>query len=206
MTKKIGENNEETLNQENLESGQENQTSDQTIFSEAAFLERIENSPELKSGYIASGPSIATNEEIELVVNYLIEEKKLPKNQDSIERVRLNMAILLHGGATSPKSDKNKFSSFWRLTLTVRSLENAVHKVPGLTTRKVARGMRNEINSIALRLNMPGNLSKRYRMEHPTAEAKELVWAADYNTFSENPSIPENVKIWLAENLKKRYE
>lgn len=177
-------------------------------YSEENFLAQIEASSELATGFIVSSPSIATRDEIEGVITNIIKDRKLIDDAEGITRnkIRLNMGVLLHQGATSPKCDKNKISNYWNFNLSVRTLDSAISKIPGLTARKVARGMRREITAIAQRTGLPGNLSKRYRINFPLADAKELVWVSDYNTFSDDPSMPENVRKWLAENLKARFE
>jgi hypothetical protein len=86
-------------------------------------------------------------------------------------------------------------------------LENFVVLVKknGITVRKLARGLREQIIRVAVRHNLPGNLSKSYKLENPSFETQDLPWVSDFQTFSDNESMPEHVKKWLLENYSKRF-
>lgn len=171
----------------------------------SALIEKIENSPELSPEYYVTTPGVATRAEINLVVSHIIKDRKEVDSPELRDKIMVNAGALLQQGATSPQFEKNRESFIWNYRLTNRTLDNAIHKVSGLTARKLARGMREEIMALAIRMRIPGNLSKRYKIDNPLAGINELIWVSDFNTFSNNPAMPEKVKVWLANNLKQRF-
>ena len=46
---------------------------------------------------------------------------------------------------------------------------------------------------------------KGYKLENPSCDKQDLVWVSDFQTFSENPSMPENVRTWLLNNYRNRF-
>ncbi len=51
---------------------------------------------------------------------------------------------------------------------------------------------------------MEGNFSKSYKLENPNFDEQDLVWVSDFQKFSNDLAMPENDKIWLLKNYKKR--
>lgn len=75
----------------------------------------------------------------------------------------------------------------------------------GITVRKFSRGIRNVVIKVATKLNIEGNLAKNYKMEFPTCDKQDLIWVSDFQTFSDNPAMPDQVKTWLLQNYKNRF-
>ncbi len=75
----------------------------------------------------------------------------------------------------------------------------------GITARKFARGIRTIIIKVAKHDEIEGNLSKNYKLENPNFDQQDLVWVSDFQTFSEDPAMPEHVKTWLLENYRRRF-
>jgi hypothetical protein len=65
----------------------------------------------------------------------------------------------------------------------------------GITPQKFAREIRDFILKIAAEFNLEGNLSKKYKLENPNCDKQDLIWVSDFQTFLENPSMPDHVKV-----------
>jgi hypothetical protein len=61
------------------------------------------------------------------------------------------------------------------------------------------------IARISFELNIPGNQSKSYRLDHvqENISPDHFIWASDFLTF--NPDCPLPVKEWLTNNFKARF-
>ena len=86
----------------------------------------------------------------------------------------------------------------------VSDLRDACSKA-GITVRKYARGIRDQVIKVAQKHQLEGNLAKGYKLENPSCDKQDLVWVSDFQTFSENPSMPENVRTWLLNNYRNRF-
>jgi hypothetical protein len=91
------------------------------------------------------------------------------------------------------------------IDLKVLELRNAC-KTAGITVRKLARGIRDDVIKVAMKHGIEGNLSKNYKLENPNFDPQDLIWVSDFQTFSENPAMPENVRQWLLENYRSRFK
>ena len=78
-------------------------------------------------------------------------------------------------------------------------------KANGLTARKFVRGIRSIIIKVAQMNEIEGNLSKNYKLENPGFDQQDLYWVSDFQTFNDDPGMPENVKIWLLDNYRRRF-
>lgn len=148
--------------------------------------------------------AVATQSEIEQVVNSIIAQKKLPATQDSFNKVLLTTSHLVQIGATSPKYSATRTITDYGVDIKVGDLRDACSKA-GITVRKYARGIRNFVIKVAQKHQIEGNLAKGYKLENPAADKQDLVWVSDFQTFSDNPSMPENVRTWLLENYRNRF-
>lgn len=148
--------------------------------------------------------AVATQVEVDQVVNTIIGQKKLPATQDSFNRVLLTTSHLVQIGATSPKYSSTRTITDYGVEIRVGDLRDACSK-SGITVRKYARGIRNFVIKVAQKHQIEGNLAKGYKLENPSADKQDLVWVSDFQTFSDNPSMPENVRTWLLENYKNRF-
>nr|YP_009364203.1 hypothetical protein [Hydrodictyon reticulatum]AQU64535.1 hypothetical protein [Hydrodictyon reticulatum] len=45
-----------------------------------------------------------------------------------------------------------------------------------------------------------------YKIENLNYSPQELVWVSDFQTFNDNPAMPEPVRIWLLENCRNRFK
>ncbi len=148
--------------------------------------------------------AVATTTEIEQVITTLIISKKLLNTQDSFNKVLVTTAHLVQIGATSPKFASTRMVTEYGIDIKVGDLRDACSKA-GITVRKYARGIRNVVIKVAQKHQIEGNLAKGYKLENPSCDRQDLVWVSDFQTFSENPSMPENVRTWLLENYKNRF-
>lgn len=149
--------------------------------------------------------AVATTTEVEQVVGTLITSKKLPNTQDSFNRVLVTTAHLVQIGATSPKFASTRMVPDYGVDIRVGDLRDACSKT-GITVRKFARGIRDQVIKVAQKHQIEGNLAKGYKLENPSCDRQDLVWVSDFQTFSENPSMPENVRTWLLNNYRNRFK
>ncbi len=54
--------------------------------------------------------------------------------------------------------------------------------------------MRKNIIKVAIKNNLPGNFLLNYKMENPQFKAQDLKWVLDFQTFSEDPAMPEHTR------------
>nr|QUV75627.1 hypothetical protein [Caulerpa lentillifera] len=111
----------------------------------------------------------------------------------------------LHTGGTASKaSPTHSFTLSYRNTeyfLDLSTLRNISEKVSistgqKFTLRQLARTHENEILLFASRLNLPGNLSKKFIQMDATLENEQLIYAADYVDPS-NTTLSEKIKNLL---------
>lgn len=119
---------------------------------------------------------------------------------------KLAFCELVQLGAVSSRFDKKRTSSLSVVPISVSDLQSAMNKVDGnLTMRKLARTLRSDILLVAQKWSIPGNLSKRFLLDHPHADMSQQVWASDFHTFTDDESIPSEVYDWLLKNYNDRW-
>lgn len=153
---------------------------------------------------VETSSAVATITDIEQVVGHIVGTKRLPNTQDSFNRVLLTTAHLVQIGATSPKFAGTRMVTDYGVDIKVSDLRDACSKA-GITVRKYARGIRDQVIKVAQKHQIEGNLAKGYKLENPSCDRQDLVWVSDFQTFSENPSMPENVRTWLLNNYRNRF-
>nr|YP_009492281.1 hypothetical protein [Pseudopediastrum sp. CL0201VA]AWI68887.1 hypothetical protein [Pseudopediastrum sp. CL0201VA] len=159
---------------------------------------------EATSSTSETSSAIATASEINQVAIELMKMKKLPMNQMNFNKVIATTAHLVQIGATSPKYSSTRMITDYGIEIKVGELRDACNK-SGITVRKYARGIRDQVIILATKYQIEGNLAKGYKLENPSCDRQDLPWVADFQTFSDNPSMPDNVRTWLLENYKSRF-
>lgn len=81
-------------------------------------------------------------------------------------------------------------------TLRTASEKASAIKGQKFTLRQLAKTHEIEILSFASRINLLGNLNKKFLQIDPTLENEQLIHAADYVDPS-NPMVPEQIKKLL---------
>jgi hypothetical protein len=158
---------------------------------------KIKTSPE-------NSAAMASPQEVDKVIMELLTKKKLPATQENYNKAITTTAHLVQIGATSPKFASSRQISDYGIDLKAGDLRDACNKV-GITVRKYARGIRDVVIKIANNLNIEGNLAKNYKLENPNCDKQDLIWVSDFQTFSDNTSMPEHVSSWLLLNYKARF-
>lgn len=153
---------------------------------------------------IEASSAVATQAEIEQVVEGIITGKKLPRTQETFNKVLVTVAHLVQIGATSPKFASTRAVTDYGIDVRVGELRDSCSKT-GITVRKLARGIRDLVIRVAQRHQIEGNLAKGYKLENPQCDRQDLIWVSDFQTFSENPSMPEEVRTWLLQNYRNRF-
>ena len=168
-----------------------------------AYLSAIPKTPAL-----TQAPNSASTTQVDTIFDKIADAKGIDKtNGDNIDAIKTITCSLLQLGAASPKFDPNRSYTINGITIDNKTLKKAINDTnASLTPRKLARSLRDEIGAVATQLDIPGNLSKNYLLSHPNAQMSELIWASDFQTFSNNPSIPTEVKEWLLDNYNTRFK
>jgi chromosome condensin MukBEF MukE localization factor len=151
-----------------------------------------------------SNSAVATTEDVDAVITTIMQNKKIANTQENYTKVLATVSHLVQIGATSPKFASTRMISDYGIEVRAGDLREACNK-NGITVRKFARGIRNQVIKVAMTFNIQGNLSKNYKLENPACDNQDLIWVSDFQTFSENPAMPENVKSWLLENYRNRF-
>lgn len=148
--------------------------------------------------------SVATPAEVDAIIKSILTAKKLPVTQENYNRVLATCAHFVQIGATSPKFATTRVILDYGIELKAGELREACNK-NNTTTRKFARGIRDFVIKVATAFNLEGNLSKNYKLENPTCDKQDLVWVSDFQTFTDNPAMPDHVRTWLLENYRSRF-
>lgn len=152
-----------------------------------------------------SSAAVATPEEVDTVILSILAAKKMGNTQENYNRILLTSAHLCQIGATSPKFAESRMVTDYGVNhLSAGELKGSCSKLK-ITTRKYARSIRDYIIKVSQRHSIAGNLLKNYKLENPGCDMQDLVWVADFQTFLENPTMPEHVRSWLLQNYKNRF-
>jgi hypothetical protein len=166
-------------------------------------IDTILNNVQVKPS-IGAGTGIASEQEIDTTMKTILINKKIPLNQENFNKTVVTVCHMVQEGATSPKYAESKMVPNYGLYFKVGDLRAAC-KSSGITVRKLARGLKDEIIKIAARYDIEGNLAKNYKLDNPQFDPQDLIWVSDFQTFSENPAMPQKVKEWLLDNYRNRF-
>lgn len=159
----------------------------------------------VKSKVTNESGAVASPEDIDNTIKSILLAKKIPPTQENYNKVLLSTAHLVQIGATSPKFAATRIISDYGLDIKAGDLRDACNK-NGTTVRKYARGIRNTVIKLASNFGLEGNLSKSYKLENPGCDRQDLIWASDFQTFSDNEAMPESVRLWLLDNYRRRFK
>lgn len=159
----------------------------------------------VKSKVTNESGAVASPEDIDNTIKAILLAKKIPPTQDNYNKALLSTAHLVQIGATSPKFAATRIISDYGLDIKAGDLRDACNK-NGTTVRKYARGIRNTVIKVASNFGLEGNLAKSYKLENPGCDRQDLIWASDFQTFSDNEAMPESVKLWLLDNYRRRFK
>lgn len=147
----------------------------------------------------------ASNSQVNSILKGLLSKYGEPLNKESFARITVTVSHMCQVGVTSPKFAETRVFDDYGIPVKVLDLR-AECKKTGTTVRKLARALRDRIILVAQRYNLEGNLAKVYKLENPNFDSQDLVWVADFQTFSKNPAMPEHVSQWLIKNYRNRFK
>lgn len=171
------------------------------------FENYLDNQRSKKPNRSNPTPGQATSTQVNDVITQIAKNKGLsPVTPEDCFDIRLGVCELMQSGATSPKFDSTRPSTTNNILINLNDIRTAMKQVdPHLTTRRLARTLSGDIVRVAKIWNIPGNLSKRFLLDNPEANIDQLVWASDFQTFTDDSSIDETVKLWLLKNYGERW-
>ena len=168
------------------------------------IIKEIESLKDKGHTTIPKSDGIASEKEINDIAEEILRSQKVPITNTNRRKVRLAIGLLAQEGATSPRFTQTRTSSEFGITLSVKQLTELT-KNRKTTIRRLARGLRTEAILAAKLFEVEGNLSKQYKLDNPTAQLQELIWVSDFQTFSNDSSMPANVRNWLLNNYNQRF-
>lgn len=135
---------------------------------------------------------------VEEIVDALVKKKKT----DTLTIVTLITGLAQKGGANkSAGSAAYQVDDIVLGAAEVQKEINERHK--NGTIRQLCRTISDQIAAIAIVIGEDGDLARQMRLEFPHISKEEAAWCSSFQTT--NPKCPENVRIWLVENHKKRF-
>jgi len=141
-----------------------------------------------------------TQKEVEQILDSIAEKLTITDNNITL----ILVAGVLQLGGSNQKSGNAVSYNLGEYSLSSQQLNNFIKKVvKNGTNRQLARTIANEIAEIALAINIPGDLHTQMLLEYPNLSDTEKTWCSNFQT--QNPNCPENVRKWLVENFRSRF-
>lgn len=141
-----------------------------------------------------------TQKEVEQILDLITEKLTITDNNITL----ILVAAVLQLGGSNQKSGNAVTYNLGEYSLSSQQLNNFIKKVvKNGTNRQLARTIADEIAKIALAINIPGDLHTQMLLEYPNSSDTEKVWCSNFQT--QNPNCPENVRKWLVENFRSRF-
>lgn len=135
-------------------------------------------------------------------INLLLLEKLKIEDQTTLF---ILITILLQGGGSNKNAGNSVNANYESYLLTTKQLLEAIQQVKKRgTIRQYARGVADEIQTVAKVLEIEGDLAHQMRLDHPSMSLEDSIWCSNFQT--RNPNCPENVRSWLNENYKNRFK
>lgn len=139
---------------------------------------------------------------VDQIIKLIILTLKIPTEEKEIAWILLTGVLQL--GGSNQKAGNSVSYRVGEYTLTSQQLTNNIKKVvKNGTSRQLARSVANDVATIAIALNLPGDLHSQMALEFPNMSDAEKVWCSNFQT--QNPNCPDNVRKWLVENYKSRF-
>jgi hypothetical protein len=141
-----------------------------------------------------------TQKEVEQILDLITEKLTITDNNITL----ILVAGVLQLGGSNQKSGNAVTYNLGEYSLSSQQLNNFIKKiVKNGTNRQLARTIADEIAEIALAINIPGDLHTQMLLEYPNISDTEKAWCSNFQT--QNPNCPENVRKWLVENFRSRF-
>ena len=145
-----------------------------------------------------------TNTLSEDVVSKVMEKIQEKLSLDTIEHAYILVAGLMQRGGSNQKAGNSVQFSYDDKTLSSQEFNKILTSVQkGATNRQFARTINRDIINIAIEFEITGDLHNQMKLEHPNLTIVESAWCSNFQT--QNPECPQNVREWLVENYKSRF-
>ena len=137
------------------------------------------------------------------IATQVVTEVHTQKQTETIEEsLVLITGLFQTGGANSGAIGEAKFA-YGDIELSAAELGAILTKLkPSATLRQLSRALAQDIISVALVFDIPGDLSHQFAAEVPNATREELAWASHFQKT--NSACPERVKTWLRKTLSRK--
>jgi hypothetical protein len=135
--------------------------------------------------------------------NEALEGIRMEFNLPSIETTLILVAILFQKGGTARKCDGNLEAQVGEHKLKLANVRNTLKKLNyARMERKLARSLATQIQNIAERLGLPGNLANAIiNRQELTEELSDIdkSWLSDFQ--SGNPDCPHNLRMLITKHF-----
>jgi hypothetical protein len=158
---------------------------------ENQILEKLESQSKVLSKNPQREAVLTPPKTTNRLIGDILESKGMEVNKENI--IRTKLTILAQEGATSPRFPETHSIDYYNIPLTVKEVCEACRKC-NTTLKHLARALALFAVTAAFQYDIPGNLSKKYILDHPNCSIEELKYASDFLTFSNATSVPPEVR------------
>jgi hypothetical protein len=146
-------------------------------------------------------------EVLEKIFNDIKEKIRLSDTLVEAQKTLIVMILitgLVQGGGTNKVTAQGMNFVYGEYTLNSKYLLDLINKYrKNSTIRQLARSLADEIAEIAINLDMEGDLANQMRMDHPEITPEQAAWCSNFQTT--NPNCPIEVRNWLVNNYRNRF-
>lgn len=163
------------------------------------FKVDFENLPKLENSELNVRTTNLLSEE---VVDKII-EKITAKKQCTEQDASILIAGIMQRGGSNQNAKSTTFT-YEQYTLNAKELQGYIDSVQKkATTRQLARSLASEIAEVGIFMGLEGDLANQMRFEQPNLSDIDAAWCSNFQTT--NPDCPANVREWLVQNYRSRF-
>lgn len=141
-----------------------------------------------------------SEKQCEHINNFLLDDLGIEDQTD----LAILITLLLQKGGSNKNAVNTVSVEYKKHTLQATKLLEAIKKFKtNGTVRQYARAMADIVATVALELEIEGDLANQIRLQKPEITTEEAVWCSNFQT--RNPKCPESVREWLKNNLESRF-
>lgn len=197
-SKKLNESNEKEPLEKNLNELKQNKQGEQKEDLKQ-FLTEFKKSDEFQKMVIPRSSTL-TELQAKEVVAIFAEKQKISINQSLTV-----ITLLFQSGGTNKSCDGNLLIRIFGKEFKLANLRKVLAECKlKAGERKLARFLANDIATIALELEIPGNLAKQIQRDYPQRKftMEETVWLSEFQV--DNPKCPEESRQLISDTFKNR--
>ena len=118
------------------------------------------------------------------------------------DQAMIAISLICQRGGTNQNTSGKITVTLNDQVFTATQLQNSC-KQNGCTPRQLARTLNNEIFAVSSAYGEKGDLAAQYAKQNPNMTSEDAIWCSNFQ--SENPDCPGEVREWLLEDYRKRF-